>query len=295
MACIIVYYISAMVNPLCRRILIIEYLRKAGINTMFYSLSTLERKTLIAIINAFEIAFFSDIATLQDKIINAIDELIVKYPTVFVTAGKKAYISFSLAYSAKKAVDINTITALEYIRILAHEKRNNASELNDYGAYGDLFEILIRIALIGNINLIHSNTLHVKAINCVDIISKKYGKLEIGQNGKTWQEGTVFDFMAGSFTGVIYGVFSKQDINSVFDLCENGNIKKAIEYVASYSVLWQDKYEFLYDIDNLTAGKGITIKSKKIMSQFNPGKYNAFINAIENGKFKSLQETLTNS
>ncbi len=56
--------------------------------------------------------------------------------------------------------------------------------------------------------------------------------------------------------------------------------------------IWDNKYKFQSDMDNLTRGKGITIKGGSIQVVYNPGKYKAFLNALEEGTFTSLYDIL---
>ena len=184
------------------------------------------------------------------------------------------------------------MTVLEYIAILAEVKENNEKDIHDFGAFGDLFEVLIRCALMRKYSLVKWSMLSVKAINTSDIISKKFGIVEVGHNGKTLSYGNLFDYMAGDYTSIVYGVFTEEDKKEVYNLCKAHKYEKALDYVTSYSVYWASKYQFQEDMDNLTRGKGITAKKCGIQVVYNDGKYNAFINAIEEGNLTSLYETL---
>ena len=218
------------------------------------------------------------------------------FPVDFNTPKKDnphfSYLAFTFAHASRFAIKSGDLTVLEYISILASVKEENEKEIADYGAFGDLFEILIRCAFIRKYNLVSWSALSVKAIDTSDMISKKYGIIEIGQNGKTLSHGTVFDFMSGDYTSIVYGVFSEEDKKAVYSLCRNKDYEKALDYVTSYSSYWESKYQFESDMNSLTRGKGITIKSGSIQVVYNSGKYNAFVNALENGTFTSLYEFL---
>lgn len=218
--------------------------------------------------------------------------LIQTFPTVYTIGIRKPLFAFILANIGKKAVKENCISIADYISFLAKQKYVNEKQLSDFGAFGDLFEILVRLALVKNANLINCNMLTVKYTDTCDIISKKYGKLEVGHNGKSFTFGTLFDYMDGDYNGIIYGVFSDMDKREVYNLCYHREIAKAIDYISNYACLWTDKYQFQYDMDNLTKGQGIAHKGENIQVVFNSGKYSAFLLAIENGKFKSLKETI---
>lgn len=256
-----------------------------------FALSTLQARTALALINQSAATLDSKqaIETESKKIIETLTK---QFPANYPAEIIPALWAFVLSNVGKKAVRDNTITAYEYIAILAESKRENAETRKDFGAFGDLFEILARLALVKNQNLINWRLLTVKDINRPDIVSNKYGIIECGTNGKTWTYGTLFDYMAGDYTSVIYGVFMDEDKQAIYDLCANQQIEEAIDYIAQYSVYWPDKYQFQYDMDNLTRGKGITEKGGNIQCQFNIGKYDAFIAALESGKFKSLKESI---
>lgn len=255
------------------------------------TLTTLQSRTLLALIKRDE-AILSSIETIKQVAYSVVGHCLTEYTTIFHECDKLNYLAFALAFTAQKALKEKMLSCLEYVKLLAEHKQENEQQLKDYGAFGDLYEVLIRVALLRKFVLVRPSALLVHDILNNDIVSKKFGILEVGQNGKTFQEGTVFDYMEGTFTSVIYGVFSDEDKQAIYNYCIAGNIERAVEYVKSYSVYWENKYQFLNDMDNLTRGKGLTIKSGKVMVQFNSGKYNAFINAIENGQFKALSEIL---
>ena len=203
-----------------------------------------------------------------------------------------SYLAFAFSSCAKFAVKSGDLNILEYIAILAEVKEGNEKDIHDFGAFGDLFEVLVRCALMRKRALVKWYMLSVKAIENDDIVSKNYGIIEVGHNGKTLTYGTVFDHMAGNYTSVVYGVFSDEDKKEVYTLCKNKEYEKALDYVTSYSVYWSSKYDFENDMNNLTRGKGITAKKCGIQVVYNAGKYNAFVSAIEDGKFTSLYEML---
>lgn len=255
------------------------------------TLTTLQARTALALINKSTVALDSQNAIeMESKQI--IETLIKTFPANYPAEIIPALWAFTLSNVGKKAIKDNTLTAYEYIALLAESKRDNAENRKDYGAFGDLFEILARLALVKKQNLINWRLLTVKDINRPDIISNKYGVIECGTNGKTWTNGTLFDYMAGDYTSVIYGVFMDEDKQAVYELCASQQIERAIDYIAQYSAYWPNKYDFQHDMDNLTRGKGITEKGGNIQCQFNIGKYDAFINALEDGKIKALKDVI---
>lgn len=270
--------------------------RKGSIMARYENtLTTLQVRTIATAIEkaANNCEYVLDNADLLEKIaVATIETLYEMFPDDFSVDVKTRAIACALAMIAKIAIQKNELPVAEYIGILAEKKEENETVISDFGAFGDLYEVLVRCALVRVKNFYRVTALYVKPQNEVDIISKKYGKIEVGHNGKSLTHGTLFDFMQGDYTSVIYGVFSDEDKKTVYEYCRRLEFEKAIAYVCEYSVYWSNKYDFQKDMDNLTRGKGITKKGGNIQVVYNPGKYNAFVMAIENGIFKSLTETL---
>ena len=216
------------------------------------------------------------------------------YAKDFPKENGKLFYAFALSATARHAVKVGTLKVLDYVSFLAETKENNEKEINDFGAFGDLYEILVRCAFMRSLSLVNWTTLAVKPIKEVDIDSKKFGLIEVGHNGKTLTQGTLIDYMEGEYTAVVYGTFSEEDKAKVYEYCKNKELKNAVEYIAQYSGYWSDKYAFQNDMDNLTTGKGITKKGNDIQVVYNAGKYKAFQNALSNGLLPSLYEIIKN-
>jgi hypothetical protein len=256
------------------------------------SLSTLQARTILSAIVAF-IGSLSCRSDIENAATSIVDNLISSFPVQFPSVDRLSFLSFALSSCAKEGIKRGELAILDYMSMLADIKENNESELKDFGAFGDLFEILVRCAFMRKLSLVRWSVLSVKAINTADIASKKYGVIEVGHNGKTFTFGTMFDYMEGNYTSVVYGVFSEEDKKAVYSLVRNKDYEKAIDYVANYCGYWADKYDFQKDMDSLTRGKGITAKGANIQVVYNEGKYNAFVAALEDGTIKSLAETLS--
>jgi len=255
------------------------------------ALTTLQARTILSAILSF-VGSLSSRSDIEKAAISIVDNLISLFPVQFPSIDKFSFLSFALSSCAKEGIKRNELTILDYLSILADIKETNEQNINDYGAFGDLYEILIRCALMRKMALVRWSMLSVKDINSSDIVSKNFGIIEVGHNGKTLTFGTLFDYMDGDYTSVIYGVFSDEDKKAVYSLVKNRQYEKAIDYVCAYSAYWADKYDFQKDMDNLTRGKGITIKACGVQVVYNDGKYDAFLSALEEGKIKSLAETL---
>jgi len=255
------------------------------------ALTTLQARTIISSILAF-VGSLCSRENIEKAAISIVDNLISLFPVQFPSADRLSFLSFALSSTAKEAIKRGELTILDYLSMLADIKETNEQTINDLGAFGDLYEILVRCAFMRRLALVRWSMLSVKDIKTSDIISKKYGVIEVGHNGKTLTFGTLFDYMDGNYTSVVYGVFSEEDKKAVYSLVRNKEYEKAIDYICAYSAYWANKYDFQKDMDNLTRGKGITVKSCGVQVVYNTGKYDAFLSALEDGKFTSLAETL---
>lgn len=254
------------------------------------TLSTLAARTAIARIEKDETSLTTvkEIYQTSGKIYK---ELYKDFPTVYKNDMKKSVISFILSNVAKKAVKIGDITISDFMRFFAKHKAKIALEMNDFGAFGDLLEVLIRLYFVKK-NFHNWKLLSVREYGKIDLVSKKLGKVEIGHNGKTLSFGTLYDYMEGDYNSIIYGTFSVEDKEEIYNYCIRGKYEKACEYVANYACVWNDKYIFQKDMDNLSRGKGITLKGDCIQVVYNDSKYNAFQNAVEDKKFVTLKDFL---
>jgi len=263
------------------------------------SLSTLQARTILSAVSDFS-GILSNRSEIENAALSIVTMLENAFPVQFpttTTADKPenlhfSYVAFALSATAKEGIKRNQLTILDYLSILADVKEENETGKSDYGAFGDLFEILVRCAMMRKLALVRWSMLTVKDIATADITSKKFGVVEVGHNGKTLTFGTLFDYMDGDYTSVVYGVFSDDDKKEVYTLCREKQYEKALDYICSYSAYWANKYDFQKDMDNLTRGKGITAKGANIQVVYNAGKYSAFVNALENGIIPSLAETL---
>lgn len=263
------------------------------------SLTTLQARSIIYIIENTAPAL-CDRYAIEDFTFSVVEKIEKDFPDIFpvdYSNGKEnnphfSYLAFTFSATAKFAIKCGDLKILEYLAILADVKEGNEKDFHDFGAFGDLYEVLIRCAFMRKKSLVKWSALSVKSIECSDIVSQKYGIIEVGHNGKTLTFGTIFDHMAGNYNSVVYGVFSEEDKKEVYKLCKARQYEKALDYVTSYSAYWSNKYQFEQDMNELTRGKGITVKKCGVQVVFNSGKYSAFLNALEEGKFPSLYEIL---
>lgn len=255
------------------------------------ALSTMQTRSILSAVRRLNVNF-TDRVTIEENAVAVVDSLCEMFPAQFPVEGKKRMVACALSACALQGIRQGALSVGEYIAMLAEHKENSEISLYDLGAFGDLVEILTRCALMKVSNFITASVLYVKGYNTTDVNSRKFGKLEIGHNGKTLSFGTVFDAMEGDYQGIVYGMFSTEDKKEIYRLCKEEEYKKAVDYISEYMVLWENKYEFENDMNSLTRGKGIAIKQDGAQVVFNTGKYNAFQQAIEEGKFITLKEKL---
>ena len=253
-----------------------------------YSVTTLQARTMKKAVEMMEV-------TANNVSLTALHEaqkLIEMFPDIFKTAEINAYIAFIASEIMKKLYSENKISLSDFIASYAEHKMNMYSNSKDFGAFGDLFELLIRIIIIGNLNLIRATALSVAAFGKNDIISKKYGKIEVGHNGKTFTQGTCFDYMDGDYQTMIYGMFSEIDRQLIYGLCIEGNVKQAMDEIKKRTAIWTDKHQFQADMNALGKGgktiKAITLKGGNIQIQNTDSMYYNFIDRIEDGTFTRL-------
>lgn len=252
------------------------------------AINSLQARTILTVVEAMEI----NMETLNHDVFVNCSDLCEKFPSVFSADEIGLYTAFMSSACMKKAYTEKLISLSEYVKSFAEHKQKMYTEKSDYGWFGDLFELLVRILLINSINLVQASALSVAMIGRTDVISKKYGRIEIGHNGKTFSEGTMFDYMAGNYESVIYGMFSEYDKANVCNDCINGNVIDALDEIKKHCAVWTDKYQFQYDMNHLGHDgkeiKAITAKSGKIMLQFTDGMYWNFLSKMENGEFQTL-------
>lgn len=251
------------------------------------SLNTLQKRTINAIV---ETTIIENIGAISRTASIILDALIAENPRVFPVGDYGIMIAYTLSKVAQKALESKVITVRQYISLFATEKARAFynTEKRDFGAFGDLYEILIRLCFLRNINLASPAHLHVAELRRTDLVSKKYGRIEIAQNGKTLQEGVLTDYMFGNYQSLVYGVFDGYTQKVIFDYCINGKVEEAIKTVKAYSIIC-NKYDFIPTLQKYRRGAIITVKSSKVMIQYNASLYNCVIQAIENGDFMTLE------
>lgn len=253
-------------------------------------LSPVQVKTLDALIKKDE----TTLTTQQDieKVASSIVEFaIANLPALYPANNELLYLAYAMSKTARKAIDEKTITVAYFLKLLATEKETNSSALRDFGAFGDLHEILARCAFIKSANLIRSSVLTVKQLCDYDCISRRYGKIEFGTNGKTFSQGNALDYLAGDYNCLVYGCYDDYTKEIIYNYCKNEQFEKAIKVVREYSCIFANKYDFL-KLQEKRRGAIIAVKSGHVMIQYNDSFYNMFQKAIENNELTTLKDAL---
>jgi len=256
-----------------------------------YSLTTLDKNDVKILLEKVNIEQCENMETLGIIAENIYSELHELFPQAYTDEKKGPVIAWTGYKLAEKAVNYGIVKPLEYLRFYAQLKKDEFLR-GDYGAFGDLLEVLVRVKFLKNIHLLRVYHLKVQGQGITDIISKKYGKIEVGHNGKTWASASRFDYMNGDFSTVVYGMFSDMDREKVFNYMKKSDYEKALAFIGKRCGVWTNKYNFLSDMDNLSRGKGIAEKGNNIQSQSNESRYYMFIDAIDSGRFTSLNQLL---
>ena len=201
-------------------------------------------------------------------------------------------LSVALSFFSLQSAKMEGKRAYDCLASYAHFKHITSHKLDDYGAFGDTVETCIRIAC-KPATLVSFNDLHVKRQNEVDITIRGE-KCEIGTNGKTFLESEENDPMQGKYNKVVYGVFSNEEKESIFQLLETGNTEKALASLLKMVYIF-DKETFYVCMTEKT-GRGSMFQYKPTMDKwqviYNPSKHAAFLKMVENENIPTLGEYL---
>ena len=119
------------------------------------TLSTLQARSILYYIenNAPKMVDKYDV---EDFAFSVVEEMEKTFPVQFPVVGDLhfGYLAFTFAACARFAIKCGDLSILEYISILAEVKEGNEKDIHDLGAFGDLFEVLIRCALMRKLSLV---------------------------------------------------------------------------------------------------------------------------------------------
>lgn len=167
-------------------------------------------------------------------------------------------------------------------------------KLHDFGAWGDILECLTRCALKRNIHLCRITDFHAAGFDKNDIVSKTFGIVEVGHNGKSLMSSMPNNYMYGDYQTFIYGVFDDLDKSVIMDYITSLKLDRAIQYVSESMRVWRNKYEFIYDINHISKGAGIVWKKSIGAAQiiYNPSKHKAFLANCNTPSLSEILDTL---
>ena len=111
------------------------------------TLSTLAARTALAAIEKDETKLDS-MKSIYQTSAQVFKQLYKNFPSVYTSEMKKSVIAFILSNVAKKAVKIGDISIADFMRFYAKHKARIAISMNDFGAFGDLLEVLIRLYFV---------------------------------------------------------------------------------------------------------------------------------------------------
>ena len=228
----------------------------------------------------------------KNEVVKAICKRKIKKGMVENGGEYNAMLAVALAFYAYKKAQYEGKRPYDCIASYAHFKHITSEKLDDYGAFGDTVETCIRIAC-KPASLVSFNDLHVKRQNEVDITIRGE-KCEVGTNGKTFLESEENSPMEGKYEKIVYGVFSNDEKESIFQLLENGNTEKALESLLKMVYVF-DKETF-YTCMTEKTGRGSMYQYKPSLNRwqviYNPSKHGAFLQMVENEKIPTLGEYL---
>ena len=263
------------------------------------AISSALKHTIDNYIHQTDIARLTNRSAIASTALLLIEQIKCDFPRVLNDIEDIA-LAYTLSALTKYACKVGVINVQDYLAIYATQKRE-AEKINqrdksrkpDFGAFGDLLEVLARAALLPNKNLLNWSHISVKQVLNSDIISRKYGRLEVGHNQKTWNEASLQDYMSGKYQAIIYGMFDVDCKQNIYTLCVNRQVEEAITYVKNYCVMYRNKYDFLEFTHTLAKNGIFRAKITKARGLLIQNDYNAsierkFFAAIENGEVVAM-------
>ena len=181
---------------------------------------------------------------------------------------------------------------IDTLSAYARFKRLTMEKLDDYGAFGDVVEVLTRISC-KPASLVSWEDMHVKRQDAIDITIRKT-PFEIGTNGKTFLESTEENPMNGKYKMIAYGVFESDEKLAMLKLLETGKYTEAIDNLLSMMYVF-NKDEFFHDMTTKT-GRGSMYTYKASLGKwqvvYNGSKHSLFLKMVEMENVPTLKEWL---
>lgn len=163
----------------------------------------------------------------------------LKKPEMLKKVALNLYACGLASYEIGKAENL-----FDYFSSYATFKAENYVRLADYGAISDLIETAVHCIASRELWRVQLKNLHVSVIGAIDVTINRI-KWEVGTNGKSFMESTPVDFMAGKYSGMIYGVFDDEEKETLCNLFINGKTFEGLTYIAKRLYVWEDKNAFV--------------------------------------------------
>lgn len=165
-------------------------------------------------------------------------------------------------------------------------------KLQDYGAFGDFFEVCLRL-YCKPMTLWHMADLHVKHGYTADITIRGTC-FEIGNNGKTFAESEKDNPFVGHYEKICYGVFPKEEQLDYMKKIASGEIENTLKELAENSYIFSK--EQFYDCLVNKCGRASMFQYKPCAGHwqviYNDSKCNLFTQMVNKEKVTSLKEYL---
>lgn len=226
----------------------------------------------------------------KNEAIKAICTRLVKLGLIENDGNYNAMLAVSLAFYTVEKEKKEGKKPYDCISNYAHFKHMTSVKLNDYGAFADTIEMVLRVSC-KPATLVTWNDLHVKRQYETDITIKGV-QFEVGINGKTFAESDEYNPMNGRYEKIAYGVFTDEEKEIIFGLLENGRIEEAIKSIRKMMFVF-DKETF-FDCMTTKTGRSSMFQYKSTAGHFqviyNPSKHTAFLKMVENENIPSIEE-----
>lgn len=206
------------------------------------------------------------------------------------TGEYNAMLAVSLAFYTMAKAERNGVKPVDMVKQYAAFKQATSEQLNDLGAFGDLWEVLLRI-FCKPASLVRFNDLHVQVGSTTDI-NIRGKRCEIGTNGKTLADSTKEEPLHGPYDYMVYAVIDEDEKAAFFRLAKSGRVMEAARQAARCSYVF-DKQTF-FDLMATECGRKPAIQYKETAGHwqvvYNPSKHSAFLKMVEKYKIPTLAE-----
>lgn len=196
---------------------------------------------------------------------------------------------FAVAVSAHEIAKANDL--FEYFAKYAKAKATATLVYNDFGAVADLIETCVHCVACRELWRVKLSNLHVSDIGKIDVTINRI-KFEVGTNGKTFAESSPVNFVAGKYTGLIYGVFTEEEKERLCKYFMKGKTFAGLTFACERLFVWEDKNAFIPFCESLCKRSALEWNDREKYARFRYSESTdkAFRNAVKNQKVVSLAD-----